>query len=197
MILKQVISAAVMLAVFTILTGLLYPLLVTGIGQVAFPGAANGSLIVNNGVVRGSKLIGQPFSGPGYFWGRISATVPVAYNAAASAATNYGPMNPALLDQVRKRVGELNAADPGNTLPIPVDLVTSSASGLDPHISIASAFYQVPRVARIRGMNERSVRALVDESTEGRMLGFLGEPRVNVLLLNLALDEAQASSKGK
>jgi K+-transporting ATPase ATPase C chain len=197
MILKHVISAAVMLAVFTILTGLLYPLLVTGIGQVAFPGKANGDLIQSDGNILGSRLIGQSFSSPAYFWGRPSATLPVAYNAASSNATNYGPSNPALLDQVKKRVQDLRAADPGNTQPIPVDLVTASASGLDPHISVASAAYQLPRVARVRGLSDKTVQALLERSTEGRMLGFLGEPRVNVLLLNLALDEAQASRKEK
>lgn len=195
MFLKHVITAAVILVVFTILTGLLYPLLITVIGQTAFPEKANGSLIKIDDRILGSKLIGQLFTSPGYFWSRPSATVPVAYNSAASAASNFGPMNPALIDQVKKRIRELKAADPWNTRPIPVDLVTSSASGLDPDISLASAVYQVPRVARSRGMDEKTVLALVDRSTEGRMLGFLGEPRVNVLLLNLALDEA--SSKGK
>jgi K+-transporting ATPase ATPase C chain len=177
------------LLVFTVLTGLVYPLVVTGIAQLFFPHQANGSLIVVNGQTLGSALIGQSFDDPKYFWGRLSATGPFPYNAAASSGSNLGPTNPALLDAIKARIAALKAADPANTQPIPVDLVTSSGSGLDPHISLAAVYYQVSRVARARGMSEADVTALVDQYTEGRQLGFLGEPRVNVLLLNLALDE--------
>jgi K+-transporting ATPase KdpC subunit len=176
------------LLIFTILTGLVYPLVVTGIAQLVFPRQANGSLILNNGQVAGSSLIGQPFDDPKYFWGRLSATGPYPYNAASSFGSNLGPTNPALLDEVKARIAALKAADPGNTQPIPVDLVTSSGSGLDPDISVAAALYQLPRVARVRGLSESAVRALVDKYTQGRQLGFLGEPRVNFLELNLALD---------
>lgn len=177
------------LFILTILTGLVYPLVVTGIAQLIFPARANGSLIVHNGQTVGSTLIGQQFDDPKYFWGRLSATGKYPYNAAASSGSNLGPTNPALLDEVKARIAALKAADPSNTQPIPVDLVTSSGSGLDPNISIAAALYQVPRVAKIRGLSESAVRVLVDRSTQGRQLGFLGEPRVNVLGLNLALDE--------
>jgi K+-transporting ATPase KdpC subunit len=176
-----------LLLTFTLLTGLLYPLIVTGLAQLVFPRQANGSLIVQNGQTVGSTLIGQPFDDPQYFWGRLSATVPYPYNAAASSGSNLGPSNPVLLDQVKARIAALKAADPTNTQPIPVDLVTSSGSGLDPDISVAAAFYQLPRVAKARGLNETAVRALVDKYTQGRQFGFLGEPRVNVLELNLAL----------
>jgi K+-transporting ATPase ATPase C chain len=176
------------LLIFTVLTGLIYPLVVTGIAQLVFPHQANGSLIVRNGQTVGSTLIGQSFDDPKYFWGRLSATGLYPYNAAASSGSNYGPTNPALLEAVKARIAALKAADPANTQPIPVDLVTSSGSGLDPDISVASALYQVPRVARLRGLDETAVRALVDQFTKGRQLGFLGEPRVNVLELNLALD---------
>jgi K+-transporting ATPase ATPase C chain len=176
------------------LTGGLYPLLVTGLAQVLFPHQANGSLILRDGQVLGSELIGQPFDDPGYFWGRLSATGAFSYNAfnaetlTASSGSNYGPLNPALLEAVQARIDALKAADPGNTDPIPVDLVTASGSGLDPHISPAAALYQVPRVVRERGLSEDVVRQLVAEHTQGRHLGFLGEPTVNVLELNLALD---------
>ena len=179
------------LVVLTILTGAVYPLVVTGISQVAFPNAANGSLLpAVNGKVPGSALIGQPFDDPKYFWSRPSATSPQPYNGASSSGSNQGPRNPALADAVTARVKALRDADPGNTAPVPIDLVTASASGLDPHISVAAAEYQAPRVARVRGLAPDKVRTLVAAHTEGRTLGFLGEPRVNVLELNLALDAA-------
>jgi len=181
-------SALTMLIVLTVLTGLIYPLAVTGLAQVFFPEQANGSLIVREGKVIGSKLIGQHFDKPEYFWSRPSATAPFPYNAAASAGSNLGPTNPVLLNAVKARVVALRAADPGNELPIPVDLVTASGSGLDPHISPAAASYQVKRVAHARSLDENSVLALVSKHTEGRQFGVLGEQRVNVLMLNLALD---------
>ena len=180
--------ALVLLVVLTVLTGIVYPAVVTGIAQLLFPRQANGSLIVKDGKVVGSELIGQPFDGPKYFWSRPSATSPFAYNAAASSGSNLSPTNPALIKSVQDRVDALRAADPDNKAPVPVDLVTASASGLDPHISPAAALYQVNRVARARAMQPDAVRALVDRYTEGRQFGFLGEPRVNVLTLNLALD---------
>jgi K+-transporting ATPase ATPase C chain len=185
---KDVQAAVVLLGALALLTGIVYPLAVTGIAQVAFPSAANGSLLVVDGRVRGSSLIGQPFSAPGYFWSRPSATSPVPYNAAASAGSNLGPTNPALVAAVQDRVAALRAADPGLTRPIPVDLVTASASGLDPDISPAAALVQVPRVAMARGLPEELLRRLVRTHIESRTFGFLGEPRVNVLALNLALD---------
>lgn len=184
----QIRPALMALLIFTVLTGLLYPLVVTGIAQLVFPHQANGSLIVQNGQIVGSTLIGQQFTDPKYFWGRLSATGPYPYNAASSSGSNLGPTNPALLDEVKGRIAALKAADPSNTQPIPVDLVTSSGSGLDPDISVAAALYQLPRVARLRGLSESALRTLVDQYTHGRQLGFLGEPRVNVLQLNLALD---------
>jgi len=184
----QIRPALMALLIFTVLTGLVYPLVVTGIAQLVFPRQANGSLIVQNGQIVGSSLIGQQFTEPKYFWGRLSATGPYPYNASASAGSNLGPTNPALLDNVKARIAALQAADPGNNQPIPVDLVTSSGSGLDPDISVAAALYQLPRVARLRGLSESAVRSMVDKYTKGRTLGFLGEPRVNVLQLNLALD---------
>jgi K+-transporting ATPase ATPase C chain len=180
--------AVVSLILFTVMTGMVYPLAVTGLAQVFFPRQANGSLMVKDGQAIGSELIGQPYDDPKYFWGRLSATSPFPYNAAASAGSNLGPLNADLLEAVQARINALRVADPGNTAPIPVDLVTASASGLDPHISVASALYQVPRVARARGLSEDQVRTLVEQSTEGRQFGILGEPRVNVLKLNLALD---------
>jgi len=192
--LKQLRPAIVSLLLFTLITGVIYPLAVTGIAQVAFPSQANGSLILKDGKALGSKLIGQSFDDPKYFWGRLSATSPFPYNAfnaatlTGSSGSNYGPLNPALLQAIQARLEALNSADPANSAPIPVDLATASASGLDPHISVAAALYQIPRVANARGMRQEALRLLVDQYTEGRQFGFLGEPRVNVLLLNLALD---------
>ena len=180
--------ALMSLILFTLITGVAYPLVVTGIAQVIFPFQANGSLIVKDGKAVGSALIGQPFDEPKYFWGRPSATSPFGYNAASSSGSNLSPTNPDLIKAVQGRVEALRAADPGNTAPVPVDLVTASGSGLDPHISPAAALYQVSRVARERKIAPDAVRALVERNTEGRFWGLLGEPRVNVLALNLALD---------
>lgn len=180
--------ALVLLALFTLLTGAVYPAVVTAAAQLLFPAQANGSLIEQGGGVKGSQLIGQPFSGAGYFWSRPSATGPIPYNAAASSGSNQGPLNPALSDAVKARIAALRAADPGNTADVPVDLVTASASGLDPHISPAAARYQLARVSKARGFPPARVEALVQAYTEGRSLGLLGESRVNVLKLNLALD---------
>ena len=180
--------ALVLLIALSVLTGLIYPAVVTGVAQLVFPQQANGGLIVKDGKVVGSSLIGQPFDDPKYFWGRPSATSPFPYNAAASSGSNQGPTNPALHEAVKSRVEALRAADPDNKAPVPVDLVTASGSGLDPHISPAAALYQVGRVAKARKMDEAAVRRLVEQHTEGRQWGFLGEPRVNVLALNLALD---------
>ena len=174
--------------VMTIVTGLIYPFVITGIAQAAFPQLAGGSLIVKDGTAIGSTLIGQHFSDAHYFWGRPSATSPQPYNGTASGGSNWGPLNPALIDAVKGRIDTLRAADPDNKELIPVDLVTASASGLDPHISVAAARYQVPRIARARGLDAQTVQQLVVEHTEGRLSGFLGEPRINVLELNLALD---------
>ena len=179
------------LVALTILTGAVYPLLVTGVAQGVFHRAANGSLLAaQNGKVMGSSLVGQPFDDPKYFWSRPSATGPMPYNGANSSGSNLGPRNPALAEAVTARVKALRDADPGNVAPVPVDLVTASGSGLDPHISVAAAEYQVPRVARVRGASPDAVRAFVAASTDGRTLGFMGEPRVNVVALNLALDGA-------
>ena len=188
MIKKQIKPAVVMFLLLTILVGIVYPLVVTGIAQVIFPVQANGDLIVHDGNVAGSSLIGQPFSSPDYFWGRLSATSPVPYDAEASGGSNYGPRNPALITEVQTRTDALHAVDPDNTQPIPVDLVTSSGSGLDPDISPAAAYYQVPRVARVRNLSENDVSALVAANTANPVLGIFGEPAVNVLHLNLALD---------
>jgi K+-transporting ATPase ATPase C chain len=186
----QLRPALTLFLLLSLITGLAYPLLVTGIAQALFPHAANGSLVENNGKPVGSALIGQAFSDPGHFWSRPSATAPAPYNAAGSGGSNLAPTSPALVDAVKARIAALRAADPGNTAPVPVDLVTTSASGLDPHISRAAADYQLARVARVRGLPEAQVRALVDAHTETRRLGFLGEPRVHVLALNLALGRA-------
>jgi K+-transporting ATPase ATPase C chain len=186
--LTDIRRAVTMLAVMTLITGVAYPLLVTGISQAAFHGKAAGSLIERDGKVVGSTLIGQPFADPKHFWSRPSATSPYPYNASSSSGSNLGPLNPALTDAVAGRIKALRDADPGNTAPVPVDLVTASASGLDPHISPAAAEYQVNRVAKARNVDPQNVRTLVAQFTEGRQLGFLGEPRVNVLGLNLALD---------
>jgi len=189
---KQIKPAIVIFLLLTLVTGIAYPLFVTGIAQVIFPVQANGNLLEHNGKLAGSALVGQPFSSPGYFWGRPSATSPVPYNAGASSGSNLGPNNPALTDAVKARVAALHAADPGNSQAIPVDLVTASASGLDPDISIAAAEYQVSRVARERNLSEQDVHALVGQQIESRQFGLFGEPRVNVLALNLALDDLSA-----
>jgi K+-transporting ATPase ATPase C chain len=181
-------QSIVLLALLTVVTGIVYPLAVTGIAQLVFPRAANGSVIERDGKPVGSALIGQPFSDPRYFWSRPSATSLFADNSASSGGSNLGPTNSVLTDAVRQRIDALRAADPGNTAPVPVDLVTASGSGLDPHISPAAAEYQVARVARARAVPVEAVRKLVAGATEGRELGVLGEPRVNVLALNLALD---------
>jgi K+-transporting ATPase ATPase C chain len=197
MFLKHLRSSIIAIFLFTVLTGVLYPLAVTGIAQFMFPGKANGSMIVKDGKSLCSELIGQSFNDPKYFWSRLSATGPFAYNAGASSGSNYGPLNPALLEAVQKRIKDLKDADPQNTKLIPVDLVTTSGSGLDPHISVAAALYQLPRVARNRKISEERIRSLVDQYTEGRQLGFLGEPRVNVLKLNLALNGIQPLSQAQ
>ncbi|MBF0424776.1 MAG: potassium-transporting ATPase subunit KdpC [Magnetococcales bacterium] len=188
--LRELKPALLLLTLFTLLTGLLYPALVTALAQLAFPEAAQGSLLRGgHGEVVGSALIGQPFSAARYFWGRLSATTPQPYNAASSGGSNLGPLNPALRDAVSARIAALKESDPKQTQPIPVDLVTSSGSGLDPHISPAAAQWQLPRVARERGIPEPELRALVAQHTAGRTFGVLGEARVNVLTLNLALDQ--------
>lgn len=186
---KTLVRPAVSLfLLLSAVTGLAYPLAVTGIARAVFPEQAAGSLILEDGQVVGSALVGQHFSDPKHFWGRPSATAPQPYNAAASSGSNLGPLNPALLAAVETRLAALRAADPGNARAVPVDLVTASASGLDPHISPAAALWQVPRVARARGLPEAQVRSLVEGQAEGRQWWLLGEPRVNVLKLNLALD---------
>jgi K+-transporting ATPase ATPase C chain len=186
--LSELRRAFTMLIALTLITGVAYPLLVTAIGQAAFHGQATGSLIERDGKPVGSTLIGQPFADPKHFWSRASATSPYPYNAASSSGSNLGPLNPALTDAVAGRIKALRDADPDNAAPVPVDLVTASASGIDPHISPAAAEYQVDRVAKARNLDPQKVRTLVAQFTEGRQLGFLGEPRVNVLRLNLALD---------
>jgi K+-transporting ATPase ATPase C chain len=189
---KELLRPALSLFVaLTLLTGLAYPAVITGIAQLAFAHAANGSVVERRGVVIGSELIGQPFSAPGHFWSRPSATSPMPDNGDASSGSNLGPLNPVLVEAVKARVAALRAADPGNTAPVPVDLVTASASGLDPHISVAAAQYQVGRVARAAGLSRERVQALVERHTEAPLFGFIGEARVNVLLLNLDIDAAR------
>jgi K+-transporting ATPase ATPase C chain len=181
----------VLFCILTVLTGVLYPLAVTGVARLGFAPQASGSLVTRGGEVVGSSLIGQSFQDPKYFWGRLSATSPMPNNAVGSTGSNFGPTNPALLDAVKARIAQLQAADPQNSLPIPVDLVTASGSGLDPHISPAAAQYQVSRVARARHMDPEALRLLVQQYTERPQWGIFGEPRVNVLMLNLAVDRAQ------
>jgi potassium-transporting ATPase KdpC subunit len=188
---KLLRQSFVLLLLMTAITGVLYPLAATGLAQLIFPQQASGSLIVRNGKPVGSVLIGQSFTDPKYFWGRPSATAPNAYNAGASSGSNLGPTNPALTEAVKQRIAALRAADPGNNAPVPVDLVTASGSGLDPEISPAAAQYQLARVARARGLDPARVQALVNACTRGRQFGLLGEPRVNVLQLNLVLDAVQ------
>ena len=186
---KHLKPAVILFVILTVLTGVIYPAVVTGLAQLLFPSQANGSLITGiDDKPIGSSLIGQPFSSPGHFWGRPSATAPFPYNAGASSGSNLGPTNPALVDAVKARIEVLKAADPDNKAPIPVDLITASGSGLDPHISPAAAVYQINRVAKIRHIKQEKLRALVEANTEARQWGFLGEPRINVLTLNLALD---------
>ncbi len=184
----QLRPAIIILILLSALTGIAYPLAITGIAQIIFPNQANGSLLIQNNQVRGSALIGQPFADPKYFWGRLSATALFAYNAAASSGSNLGPSNDALVQAAQARIAALHQADPQNTALIPVDLVTASGSGLDPDISVAAALYQLSRVARARGLTESTVRELVNRATADRQFGVFGEPRVNVLQLNLALD---------
>jgi K+-transporting ATPase ATPase C chain len=184
--------AMVLFAVLTVLTGVAYPLVVTAIGQVAFPEQAAGGLILRDGKPVGSSLIGQNFSDPKYVWGRPSATGPMPNNASASSGSNQGPLNPALTDAVKGRIEALRAVDPGNTEPVPVDLVTASGSGLDPHVSVAAAQFQAARVAKARNLPLQQVQQIIEKHTEGRLFGFLGEPRVNVLQLNLSLDATRS-----
>lgn len=181
--------AVILFIILTVLTGVIYPAVVTGLAQLLFPNQANGSLMMDSdGKTTGSGLIGQPFSSPDHFWGRPSATGPFPYNAGASSGSNLGPTNPALVDAVKTRIEALKAADPDNKAPVPVDLITASGSGLDPHISPAAAEYQINRVAKVRNINLEKLRALIDANTESRQWWLFGEPRVNVLKLNLALD---------
>jgi K+-transporting ATPase ATPase C chain len=195
MILRNLRTSCLLLLVMTLLTGAFYPLLVTAVARALFPGKADGSLVMKGGRVAGSELIGQPFDAPGYFWSRPSATAPFPYNASASTGSNLGPANPHFLEDVERRVARLASADSTATRHVPVDLVTASGSGLDPHISVASALYQVPRVARARHLPDSLVSGLVTREIEGRQFGFLGEARVNVLLLNIALDDASHRRK--
>ncbi|WP_262963991.1 potassium-transporting ATPase subunit KdpC [Methylobacter psychrophilus] len=187
---KHLKPAIILFVLLSVLTGVIYPAIVTGLAQLLFPSQANGSLMTdNNGKTTGSSLIGQPFSSFGHFWGRPSATAPFPYNAGASSGSNLGPTNPALVDAVKARIQALKIADPDNKAPVPVDLITASGSGLDPQISPAAATYQINRVAKTRNIRPEILRALVDANTESRQWGFLGEPRVNVLKLNLAMDQ--------
>lgn len=185
---SEIRPTLIILVALTVLTGVVYPLVVTGIAQLIFPAQAGGSLVMKGDKEVGSMLIGQPFDDPGYFWTRLSATGPFPFNSAASSGSNYGPLNDALRDAAQARVTALRQGQPNDTRPIPVDLITASGSGLDPHISPAAAYYQIPRVARTRDVSEQTLRTLVSDNIDGRQLGFLGEPRVNVLALNLALD---------
>jgi K+-transporting ATPase ATPase C chain len=185
---NQLRPALALFVLLTLITGVLYPLIVTGIAQSLFPAQANGSLLLHDGQAAGSALIGQNFTDPGHFWGRPSATAPAPYDANASGGANLGPTNPALTAAVRARIAALRAADPGNTAAVPIDLVTTSASGLDPHISVAAARYQAPRVARAHGAPLERILQLIDTHTERPLLGWFGEARVNVLQLNMALD---------
>jgi len=195
MLLAQIRPAIVSFILLTAITGILYPLLVTGIAQTVFHKQAEGSLITSSdGKILGSSLIGQNFDDPKYFWSRISATSP-AYNASSSSGSNLGPTNPALLDEVKGRITALKAADPNNNDPIPVDLVTSSGSGLDPHISLAAANYQLARIVRVRGLTQGEVQKIINQNTKGRFLGLLGEPVVNVLQVNIALDNTVAKNR--
>lgn len=189
--------ALLLFIAMTLLTGAVYPLVVTALAKIAFPQQAAGTLIEKDGKLIGSALIGQNFTSAKYFWGRPSATAPNPYNAVASSGSNLGPLNPALIDAVKARVAALRSADPANQLPVPIDLVTASASGLDPHISVAAAHYQIARVANARGLTAEAVQSLVAAYTQGRLLGFLGEPRVNVLQLNLALDVLGVGAQAK
>jgi len=185
---EQIRTAILLFLILSLMTGIIYPLFVMGIAQFFFHDEANGSLIYRNERPVGSSLIGQPFDDPKYFWGRLSATSPISFNAAASSGSNLGPSNPALLDAVKARIKALKEVDPDNKNPIPVDLVTSSSSGLDPHISLAGAYYQVSRVARMRGLPQDYVRKIVNQYSRGHFLGVIGEPVINVLKVNLALD---------
>jgi K+-transporting ATPase ATPase C chain len=193
-VIVEIVPALLMTLALTVVTGVLYPLVVTAIAQVAFPHQANGSLLVREGHIVGSSWIGQQFDDPKYFWGRLSATSP-PYNAGASSGSNYGPLNPALLDAAKARIDALRAADPTATGPVPVDLVTASGSGLDPHISVAAAEFQAMRVARARGLDVTAVHAAIARHTTPRFLGVIGEPVVNVLDLNLDLDAAQPQTR--
>ena len=195
MIFRQFVISCRTLTVFSLLTGFAYPFLITGMSQLIFPHQANGSLIIQNGKPVGSELIGKNFEDPKYFWGRLSATGPTAFNGASSSGSNFGPMNQALIKAAQDRMEALHKVDPDNKNLIPVDLVTASASGLDPHITPAAARYQLARVARLRGLDENSVEKLILKNTNGRLLGLLGEPGVNVLKLNLDLDEGAYGSK--
>jgi potassium-transporting ATPase KdpC subunit len=189
MLKEQLKTAFLLLIVLSVITGIFYPLVVTGIAQAFFHKEANGSLMFSpDGKIIGSSLIGQNFDDPKYFWGRLSATTP-AYNASASSGSNLGPSNPTLIDTVKSRIATLKAADPENSAPIPVDLVTACSSGLDPHLSLAGAYYQVSRVARLRNLSEKTVKDIVGQNTSGRFLGLLGEPVVNILKVNLTLDQ--------
>ncbi|MCX5679264.1 MAG: potassium-transporting ATPase subunit KdpC [Candidatus Omnitrophica bacterium] len=188
---KELRSAISVFIILTIITGILYPLFVTGIAKAFFHTKANGSLIYRDGKIIGSALIGQPFDDPKYLWGRLSATSPVPYNSSSSLGSNIGPSNPLFLETVKARIEKLRAADPKNKVPIPVDLVTSSASGLDPHISLAGAYYQISRIAKHRGLSVNVVKNIIDRNTNGRLFGLIGEPVVNVLKVNMDLDSSK------